>query len=187
MITTEFTIADLPRSAFKSEAEAEAWLAKNANCIEQILIASGNSAIERYLEQDGLNNDWDQGHFEAPKKPSQIDLMEAAMCLWEEVLSNYHVIVSRDDSERKDDSAKDQNLTYWWQGVGTACVRLHMIDFAEPCWAAWDLAHRDGDGFDAPFDWEFVPWFVHNCIDWTEGGPELKSDWCELATALGEK
>ena len=187
MIEVKFTIADLPRSAFKSEADAEEWLANNALAIRDNLNEIGNDTIDVYLREDDLDIDWDEGHFEAPKKPSQTDLMEAAMCLWEAVLSNFHVIVSRDDSERKDDSARDQNIVYWWEGVGTACVRLHMIDFAEPCHEAWVLAHRDGEGFDDPFDWEFVPWFVHNCIDWTEGGPELKSDWRELATKLGEK
>ena len=83
----------------------------------------------------------------------------------------------------------DRELAYveYREGTGTANVRLHMIDFAEPCHEAWVLAHRDGDGFDAPFDWEFVPWFLAECLDWSEHGPGLKSDWRELATKLGEK
>ncbi len=63
-----------------------------------------------------------------------------------------------------------------------------MADYAEPCLEGWKLAHRDGDGFDAPFDWEFVPWFVHNCIIWDAmNGPGLNLDWCNLCTTLGEK
>ena len=153
-VTVTFTIKELPPPGYAEENVLLYWLVDHATDI-----------------RDDFGG------------PSQTDLMEAALCLWEDVLSNYRIIVE----SKLIPMTKEANFFCWWQGTGAANVRLHMIDFAEPCHEAWVLAHRDGDGFDAPFDWEFVPWFVHNCIDWTETGPELKSDWRELATKLGEK
>ena len=65
-ITVTFTIADLPRSAFKTETDAEEWLANNASAITGVLTERGNFAIETYLETDGLVIDYDEGYFDAP-------------------------------------------------------------------------------------------------------------------------
>ena len=62
---TVFTVADLPMSAFKNEAEAGEWLFDNASAIRDALVTAGNDAIEMYLEIDGRNIDYDGGYFDS--------------------------------------------------------------------------------------------------------------------------
>ena len=105
---------------------------------------------------------------------SEAEMMEAGACLWEAMMDWKTAGLSDD-------------ITHWWEANGAGAVRMTIIGFAEECHEAWVLAHRDVDAYDYGFDWEFVPWFLAECLDWSEHGPGLKSDWRELATQLGEK
>lgn len=97
---------------------------------------------------------------------------EAAMCLWEEVLAAL-------SSGKGLDWAFARQLT-----EGTVVLRSHILDLAKPCHEAWTIAHQEGKGFDEPFDWEFVPWFLRNAVD--EDG-DLKPDWKDLAMKMGDR
>lgn len=106
-------------------------------------------------------------------KPSQTELMDAACCLWEEVLSWT--------------KGRNHNCTIYREDYGWANLRGDIIKLAGPCHEAWCNAHRNGHGYDNGFDWEFCPWFLANCVHWDHRyGPNLKPDWRDLATKLGE-
>lgn len=83
-----------------------------------------------------------------------------AACLWEDFLSNCQA---------------ENDLFYAVRSaVGMAECRDRLVDLAEPVERAWLFARENG--FDDPFDWEFVPWFMRNCVtdrlamvsDWEE-------------------
>jgi len=70
---------------------------------------------------------------------------EAAMCAWEHVL-------------------ECRNRGYWRDQIhahGTASIRLEVAQLGAKIEAAWLAC----EGWDAPFDWEFVPALLHRVID----------------------
>ena len=75
------------------------------------------------------------------------DLITAAMCLWEYCL--------------------DQNPQVYvdYRELHGACeTRDRIRDLALHCELAWEHAHAEL-GFDAPFDWEWVPTWFDICVD----------------------
>ncbi|MEM7303390.1 MAG: hypothetical protein AAF468_20105 [Pseudomonadota bacterium] len=90
-------------------------------------------------------------------KPSHID----AMALWEAVL---------DQHERFKDEIENH---------GTCAMRDSTEAILGSCVSAWQHFHVDNGGtFDAPFDWEWCPWFLANCVD---DGLTIKRDWFKIA------
>ena len=81
--------------------------------------------------------------------------MEAAMCLWEAVL--------------------DEDMFSLDQG---AVARRHMVmALADPLHMGWTLVDKDAM---CPFDWEYTPWFLTNCVD--DHGT-LFPNWMEICRA----
>ena len=81
--------------------------------------------------------------------------MEAAMCLWE--------------------AALDEDLFNHIEG---AVSRRHMVmNLANPLHMGWTLVDKDNM---SPFDWEYTPWFLSNCVD--DRGT-LFPNWMEICRA----
>jgi hypothetical protein len=89
-------------------------------------------------------------------------LIEAGMCLWEEV----HGRIT------------DDNFPDWVQAreaVGTAAMRSCCADMVEQLEADWVLAQERG--YDDSFDWEFVPVWVNLNVEFDPvNGLKLKAD-----------
>jgi hypothetical protein len=101
---------------------------------------------------------------------SDSDLMDAAMCLWEAVLEHEDIWQASRDA------------------LGIDEVRRFAAHIARTCLNGWGIAHADGDGFDDPFDWEFCPWFVRNCVaDDDRGGLSIDTLWRRKCEALRDR
>ncbi len=78
----------------------------------------------------------------------------------------------------RDDAA--QGVTDAFNRHGYAAMREIAVAWVAPCAEAWIT--RDEHSFDSPFDWEFVPAFLKECVDWNAPNkPTLRPDWNELA------
>lgn len=94
--------------------------------------------------------------------------MEAAMCLWEAI-----------DGQPFAEQYRQQ--------VGAAQLRHDVMEFVEAVHVGWhchELATQAADVYTlCPFDWEFVPWFVQNCVDWETC--TLDADWLKSCRTVG--
>jgi hypothetical protein len=99
-------------------------------------------------------------------EPSASDITDAAMCLWEAVLE-YDLWASTQMHTRE--------------------KREFCAKIARECHLGWMIAHADGDGFDDGFDWEFVPWFLRQCVAQGDMGVCLRTDWRETCAALRDQ
>lgn len=98
--------------------------------------------------------------------------MVIAMEVWEGVL-NLHM-------EKGD---VNEQVTAAFYANGTARMREIAATWCEPCWRAW--AKRYGEQFDACFDWEWIPLFLAECIDWTlPQRPSLKPNHDAIASTF---
>lgn len=84
------------------------------------------------------------------------NIIETAMCLWEEVLN----------------IRRDPNVTYAFDMVGTSAIRNQIGTMAEACDADYQAAVATG--YDDCFDWEFVPGWIHNNVVFDEHGASRK-------------
>lgn len=75
------------------------------------------------------------------------DITDSALCIWEYCLDY-----------RPDNCEKFRELH------GVAETRDRVQSFALHCHNAWEHAHAVL-GFDAPFDWEWVPAWLQICVD----------------------
>ena len=76
------------------------------------------------------------------------DHVNAAMCMWE------HVAFRLRDSTWHD----------FFESNGTAGVRTALIECAPIC-ETFYLVAAENDALDGvTYDWDFVPWFVDNCL-----------------------
>lgn len=104
---------------------------------------------------------------------SEQEMAEVALALWECLL------------ESPDDYPEIARLR---TVVGTAEIRSM---FANPvilaaCNKGWRAAQDNG--FDEPFDWEFCPLFLRDCVGVSDGYLVLRDDWesrcCEIGHAV---
>jgi hypothetical protein len=86
---------------------------------------------------------------------SLFDAAEAAACLWEEVLEN---------RDRPDVRAAFDNC-------GSADLRATVCGWAEPVHRDWEEA--SANGYDDPFDFEFVPAWIKANATFSEAGAVL--------------
>lgn len=82
--------------------------------------------------------------------------LETAACLWECVLDR------RNDSPQINDA---------FNRMGTSALRLTVLRWTELVDAAWEKVK---DEYDQPFDWEFVPDWISENIDWSGDTPTYK-------------
>lgn len=82
--------------------------------------------------------------------------LEAAMCIWEAVLEENLF------EERR-------------QKVGAVQLRHDLMPLIDALDQGWKLCDQDKM---CPFDWEFTPWFLKNCVSETHA--TLYPNWKEL-------
>lgn len=106
---------------------------------------------------------------ELGKNPLTAELrVEAAMCAWEHLLERY-----RDNPDGFDDLG------------GTGQARMLCAELAPAIHYGYHVASVDDRIGGHSFDWDFVPWFLDNCVVWDSqmayvyGHPDLVDDWVE--------
>lgn len=86
---------------------------------------------------------------------------EAAMCLWEEVVTN------RDDGR----------WSNYFDRVGTPTVRHSVMALVEPALQTWDALTEAERELLIPYDWEFIPAFLSAAVEWDPVyGPTVEDD-----------
>lgn len=103
--------------------------------------------------------------------------VEAAQCIWETVL------------EELMDHREDTVANRLRKVIGTSELRyqLRKLDILNACEAGWDILESLGvQEMMIPYDWEYVPWFVWNCLDWDveSGEVNLKGGWEDIVRGL---
>ena len=87
------------------------------------------------------------------------ELMEAALCAWEAVL-------------------EDDPCPKWDAGVYPK--RRACIDLAPYINEGYKIANKDNQMDGHAYDWDFIPWFIHECVIWDPAGMvTLKPDWAK--------
>lgn len=97
------------------------------------------------------------------EKPSQprIDFAFAAMCAWEWVLET----LDRDDDYLDNRQEIVKLLTEAIAEEGICQIRYAVIQLLPSMEEAY--AEAVEEGFDEPYDWEFVPHFMQYGVDWS--------------------
>lgn len=107
-------------------------------------------------------------------------MLKNAACLWEAVLeANGNGVTN---SKTPDYIA---NMQAAFRGNGFAAMRSAVVSVEMV--TALETGYRAavGEGFDSPFDWEFCPAFVRDCMTWGDGLPGLRPDYLDRCKAIG--
>ncbi len=104
---------------------------------------------------------------------TSIDLIDAAMCLWEDVLDSLGMPAR--ELHRHHDAVINAR-----RSRGTAALRWLVAALAEPCHRAWEHAQR-AHGYEDCFDWEWCPWFLRHCVNWET--VTVRPDWQDIVDA----
>lgn len=91
-------------------------------------------------------------------EPTQSHLMEAAMCLWEEVV------------QQRSEEPYQRVL----ENIGTVALRHEVIALADPCCREWDALSEAEKQNHIPYDWGWCPHFLQERVTWTITGPIYK-------------
>uniref|UniRef100_A0A6M3XZV2 Uncharacterized protein n=1 Tax=viral metagenome TaxID=1070528 RepID=A0A6M3XZV2_9ZZZZ len=91
-------------------------------------------------------------------EPTASHLTEAAMCLWEEVVSNRGNGPYAGPLERH----------------GTVAVRHAVMALADPCCREWNALSEDEKEAHIPYDWGWCPYFLNSRTDWDGDLPTYK-------------
>lgn len=99
------------------------------------------------------------------REPDVHDLLEAACCIWEEMIDQFR-------------RAQGEKFAHFPGGFASA--RSWAYNQAETVHMAWEIAQLAG--FNDAFDWEFVPAFLERAYDdkW-----QLRPNWREIAREIG--
>lgn len=98
--------------------------------------------------------------------------VETALCLWEAVIE-----IDRGGQPAAPWAA-------YWEANGTAAFRSKMIDLAPACDADFDLL---SGAYGMSFDWDFVPRWLLDRVDWSGPNPTVKDDTAERLAWLKER
>ena len=94
------------------------------------------------------------------------------MCLWEAALEarTYH----------GPNTPNLDPLNTYWGDVGTSQLRSDVARFLPALEMGWLVHSKDEEATLIPYDWEFCPYFLHNCLEWDPNrGAALKPDWLD--------
>lgn len=108
-------------------------------------------------------------------------MLEAAACLWEAVQEAQGNGVTTPGLE-----SYLVQMRAAFRSQGVAAIRGAVVDSAMV--AALETGYRAAvaEGFDSPFDWEFCPAFVRDCMEWDSAGlPTLRADYLDRCKAIG--
>jgi len=89
--------------------------------------------------------------------------LETASCLWEEVL----------ETLRNPKSPNYPKIEAARERLGTSHLRLIVIGWTDAVDEDW--AKVKEELWDKPFDWEWIPAWIANNVDWTTDQPTLRS------------
>jgi len=101
--------------------------------------------------------------------------MEAAMCLWEAWMAAETGNVR---AQTLYDAHRD--------GVGTVQLRHNLMALVPAVhigWAVYEVGYESPANAISclfPFDWEFVPWFLENCVEIDPRFLSLRPGWLDL-------
>ena len=96
----------------------------------------------------------------APETNALESALETAACLWEAVLT------LRDHPATDPDAiALALAIRETCNAVGTADLRLTVVGWTSAVEAAWSTV---ADSYDLCFDWDFVPGWISDHIDWSD-------------------
>jgi len=116
-------------------------------------------------------------------KPSPEQILEAAMCAWEEI--NFRTTDKTANKPRVWALMTDLRAA-----LGTSTLRFHTGQIAEDISKAFRIAEKAAGGFyPEAFDWEFVPEFLERSLEVGAGctGVSLTNDWKQQAVEIGRK
>lgn len=95
--------------------------------------------------------------------------LETAACLWEAVLT-----LRDHPSSGPEAIARALAIRETCNAVGTADLRLRVVGWTSAVEAAWSAA---ADSYDLCFDWDFVPDWIVDHIDWSDPArPTIKPE-----------
>lgn len=101
-------------------------------------------------------------------------LMEAAQCAWEHAL----------DCHGSTNPKADTHIAIvkeWTEGAGCAEVRYQCRNLARPICIAYAIMGDDAASEMGSYDWDFVPWFMRECVDWdNHTAVSLRGDWLTI-------
>ena len=89
--------------------------------------------------------------------------LETAACLWEAVLELLHGGRGHKGLRHQVEATRER--------MGTSGLRLAVLRWVDLVDAEWAKVK---DTYDQPFDWEFVPDWIEQHIDWTTNHPTYK-------------
>jgi len=104
------------------------------------------------------------------KKDDKTEQLLTSMCVWEAIL------------EMKE---TDNQVKACFENIGTNAVRWYAAQWCEKVDAAWDALTAEQQEASVPFDWEFVPEWLAENVDWSN--PHLPSLRLERSVPGGEK
>lgn len=103
----------------------------------------------------------------APWPMDPTAMMETAMCLWEAYID---AEIKKGPQSWRVERIREANQ-------GTCQLRLNLMAVVDQCHIGWYILNDDS----VTFDWDYVPLFLANCIEWSADRPlELKSNWVEI-------
>lgn len=111
-------------------------------------------------------------------------LADAAQCAWEHVLECMHV-KGTDNPTPEQDHASEVSAAR--DGLGSVELRHVCRDLAHAISVGWALLGEHGQEAMTPFDWNYVPWFMRECVVWDADASttpvSLRNDWVAVIRA----
>lgn len=99
--------------------------------------------------------------------------LETAACLWEAVLDILNGGAGHKGLRARVDRVREN--------MGTSGLRLAVLEWVDAADADWATVKEEC--WDQPFDWEWIPQWIANNVEWTTGQPVLRT----LRTIPGAK
>lgn len=101
-------------------------------------------------------------------------MMEAAMCMWEAIISQ--------------ETWNCEKWESYQNAVGAVEARHAVMSLAPALSIGWNVHMRTShDDLLCPFDWNFTPWFLSECVEFETGMNQrinLKTDWLDRCKAV---
>tara|TARA_R110002167_G_scaffold35888_4_gene114258 strand:- start:511 stop:822 length:312 start_codon:yes stop_codon:yes gene_type:complete len=92
--------------------------------------------------------------------PTTAEKLETAMCIWEWCI-NAESKLLREPLWHA--SRAEIAITEAIENEGHCEIRSRCARLVDDCEIIWKTVKETG--FEGPFDWDFVPWFMSNCVD----------------------
>lgn len=111
-------------------------------------------------------------------------LAEASQCAWEHVLECMHA-KGTDNPTPEQDHASEVSAAR--DGLGSVELRHVCRELAHAISVGWALLDEHAQEVMAPYDWNYVPWFMRECVVWDADASttpvSLRNDWVAVIRA----